>query len=56
MKVTFKIVNKCLWCDEKEIPMDKILCSVKCLKAINKAVKRQCGKDFSSYDMDDVKD
>lgn len=48
--VIFKLVSSCLWC-EKEISMKraragKMLCSVDCMKKIN--------KKGGSYDLDDV--
>lgn len=44
------LVNKCLWCDEVEIPVFSgcLLCSEKCLKEMNKQHPK------SSYDLTDV--
>lgn len=49
--IFIQIINSCLWC-EKEIPFvpNKLICSMKCLKALNKTIKNH--KFF--YDKSDV--
>lgn len=54
MSVSIKLVNKCLWCDEVEIPFDKMLCSNKCLNELKDAIEEQHGKGHYGYDMSDV--
>lgn len=53
-----KIVTSCLWC-EKVMPWEaahksKMICSMKCLGDLNKAIEKQNGKGSSGYDKSDV--
>lgn len=48
MTIEIRFANYCLWCDDVEIPMDKMICSKKCLKEMNRLNPQ------SSYTMDDV--
>lgn len=54
MGVTIQLSNKCLWCEEVNIPFDKMLCSKKCLKETIKACEDHNGKGTCGYDMSDV--
>lgn len=55
--IEFQLTNKCLWCEEKEISMDKQICSVKCLEEMRQSAKEQgvYGKNFG-FDMSDVEE
>lgn len=55
MRTYIKIINRCLWC-EKQIPfqLNKLLCSIKCLKEIVKSCEEQNGKGTCGYDKSDV--
>ena len=52
--IKIKLSNKCLWCDDKEIPMDKTLCSMKCLSDLKQAVEKEHGKGKCGFDKSDV--
>ena len=47
-----RIRNTCIWCEENEVSVDKMICSMKCLNEMAKSAKEQGVK--SHYTKDDV--
>lgn len=44
--VLLMLVNSCLWCEQGNLPNDKMICSKKCMEELNK-----CGGDYNMQDV-----
>ena len=57
-KITINLVCGCLWCDKgipiKQAIKGKLLCSVKCLSQLKKAIEKEHGKGSCGYDITEV--